>query len=339
MMHLNKDGRLDYYGGNYDMYVQTRAENETNQMRAYHKEQDDIKHLKQFISSCGTYSNLVKQAQSKQKIIDKMVEAGLTEQVVPDPVFRFSFPNSAKLPPPVLAFQNVSFAYSGKKEDYLYTNLEFGLDCDSRIALVGPNGAGKSTLLKLMTLTIEPSEGEIRRNPHLRIGMYNQHSEDVLELEKTPLDFMRDLYPDGIVTADGHKKMDITDWRGKLGIFGVTGEKQTLLMKTMSPGFRARVVFCLMSLRNPHLLLLDEPTNPLDMDMIDSLALAIKAFNGGVVLVSHDFRLLEQVADNIWVCENKAVTPWKSDIKAYKKHLRMQMNNDLKKMQAGGGVQ
>jgi len=87
------------------------------------------------------------------------------------------------------------------------------------------------------------------------------------------------------------------------------------------------------------LLLLDEPTNPLDMDMIDSLALAIKAFNGGVVLVSHDFRLLEQVADNIWVCENKAVTPWKSDIKAYKKHLRNQMNNDIKKMSAGGGVQ
>merc|ERR1711908_202417 len=86
----------------------------------------------------------------------------------------------------------------------------------------------------------------------------------------------------------GHKKMDVPDWRAKLGIFGVTGEKQTLPIKTMSPGFRARLVFCLMSLRNPHLLLLDEPTNPLDMDMIDSLALAIKQFSGGVVLVSHD---------------------------------------------------
>ena len=82
----------------------------------------------------------MKQAQSKQKIIDKMVEAGLTAKPEPDPVFRFTFPNSNKIPPPVLAFQDVS-AYSGKKEDYLYTNLEFGIDCDSRIALVGPNGA------------------------------------------------------------------------------------------------------------------------------------------------------------------------------------------------------
>jgi len=295
--------------------------------------------LKEFISSCGTYSNLVKQAQSKQKIIDKMVEAGLTKKVVPDPKFRFTFPNSDKIPPPVMAFQNVSFAYSGKKADYLYTGLEFGIDCDSRIALVGPNGAGKSTLLKLMTDDIKPTEGDVRRNPHLRIGRYNQHSEDVLELDKCPLDFMRDLYPDGIVTAGGQQKMDIQDWRGKLGIFGVTGEKQTLQMKTMSPGFRARVVFCLMSLRNPHLLLLDEPTNPLDMDMIDSLALAIKNFAGGLVLVSHDFKLLEQVADTIWVCDEKKITPWKGDIQSYKKHLRTQMAAQAGKMFSGTGVQ
>ena len=129
------------------------------------------------------------------------------------------------------------------------------------------------------------------------------------------------------------------DWRGKLGIFGVTGTKQTLPMKTMSPGFRARVVFCLMSLRNPHMLLLDEPTNPLDMDMIDSLALAIKAFSGGLVLVSHDFRLLEQVADEIWVCDEKKITPWKGDIKSYKDKLRKDMEKASKKMFTGTGVQ
>ena len=168
---------------------------------------------------------------------------------------------------------------------------------------------------------------------------YNQHSEDVLDLEKTPLQFMSDLFPDGIVTADGKQKLDVQDWRSKLGIFGVIGEKQVMPIKTLSPGFRARLVFCLMSLRNPHLLLLDEPTNPLDMDMIDSLAFAIKKFSGGVVLVSHDFRLLEQVAEDIWVCENKKVTPWKQDIKAYKKHLRKQMEQGAKRMAAGRGVQ
>ena len=83
----------------------------------------------------------------------------------------------------------------------------------------------------------------------------------------------------------------------------------------------------------------DEPTNPLDMDMIDSLALAINAYSGGLVVVSHDFRLLEQVAETIWVCEHKTITPWKSDIQAYKKHLRKQMEADVKRMSTGGGVQ
>ena len=337
--HLTVRQTLELYGGNYAAYVKTRTEKEVQQLKVYEKEQDDIKHLKEFISSCGTYSNLVKQAQSKQKIIDKMVEAGLTQKPVPDPVFHFAFPNSTKIPPPVLAFQNVSFAYSGKKEDYLYTGLEFGIDCDSRIALVGPNGAGKSTLLKLMEQELSPTEGDIRRNPHLRIGRYNQHSEDVLNLDQTPLEFFQTLFPDGIVTTSGMQKMELEAWRGKLGVFGITGEKQSLPIRTMSPGYRARVVFCLMSLRNPHMLLLDEPTNPLDMDMIDSLARAIKNFSGGVVLVSHDFRLLEQVADTIWVCDEKKITPWKGDIKSYKEKLRKDMAKASAKMFTGTGVQ
>ena len=141
------------------------------------------------------------------------------------------------------------------------------------------------------------------------------------------------------MTAEGHKKMDVPDWRSKCGIFGITGDKQTKPMRILSPGFRARVVFCLMSLRNPQLLLLDEPTNPLDMDMIDSLAMAMQNFEGGVVLVSHDFRLLEQVADTIWVCDEKKITPWTGTIQTYKSHLRKQMAADVKRMQAGKGVQ
>jgi ATP-binding cassette subfamily F protein 2 len=131
--HLSCRATLGLYGGNYAAYVKTRKEAEVNLFKKYEKEQDDIKHLKEFISSCGTYSNMVKQAQSKQKIIDKMLEVGLTRRPEDDPKFRFKFPNSAKIPPPVLAFQNVSFSYSGRKEDYLYTALEFGIDCDSRI--------------------------------------------------------------------------------------------------------------------------------------------------------------------------------------------------------------
>jgi ATP-binding cassette subfamily F protein 2 len=330
IMQLTQKGTLVTWAGNYDSYWKTRVELEKNQMTKWKKENDDIQHLQEFIRSCGTYANMRIQAESKQKIIDKMTEAGLTEKPVADPSYQFAFPDSEKISPPVLAFANVSFSYSGKKEDHLYEKLELGVDLDSRIALVGPNGAGKSTLLKLMLQEIEPTVGEVKRNGKLRIGHYNQHSEAVLNLELTPLNFLKELYPLGIVTKDGMKKMEDPEWRGKLGSFGVSGEFQTRTMKTMSDGMRTRVVMLLISLVNPHCLLLDEPTNHLDMQCIDALAGAINNFSGGLVLVSHDFRLISQVAKDIWVCDKKTIAKWEGDIQSYKKHLKKEVMQKFK---------
>jgi ATP-binding cassette subfamily F protein 2 len=330
IMQLTLKGTLVVWAGNYDQYSSTRQEQEKNQMTKYKKEQDDIKHLKEFIRSCGTYANMRIQAESRQKVIDKMVEAGLTEMPVPDPTYRFAFPDSEKISPPVMAFSNVSFSYSGQRADHLYERLDLGVDLDSRVALVGPNGAGKSTLLKLMLQQIEPTEGDIKRSGKLRIGHYNQHSEAVLDLEKAPLQFLRDLYPQGVVTTEGLKKLEDQEWRGKLGSFGITGEFQTRKMKTMSDGMRTRVVMLLIALVNPHILLLDEPTNHLDMQCIDALAGAINNYSGGLVLVSHDFRLIGQVAKEIWVCDKKTISKWEGDIQSYKSHLKRQVMKKFK---------
>jgi ATP-binding cassette subfamily F protein 2 len=329
-MQLTQKGTLVVWGGNYDAYMKTRTETEKNLLSKYKKEQDDIKHLEEFIRSCGTYANLRVQAESKQKIIDKMKEAGLTEKPMADQTYEFRFPDSEQISPPVLAFANASFSYSGKKEDHLYEKLELGVDLDSRIALVGPNGAGKSTLLKLMLKEIEPTEGEVKRSGKLRIGHYNQHSEAVLDLEKTPLQFLSGLYPEGIVTKAGMQKMEDKDWRSKLGSFGITGDFQTRKMKTLSDGYRTRMAMLLIALVNPHVLLLDEPTNHLDMACIDALAGAINKFSGGLVLVSHDFRLIGQVAKQIWVCDKKTIAPWDGDIQSYKRKLKKDVMKKFK---------
>jgi len=315
------DGKLEYYTGSYDTFVKTVEENKVIQQKAHEKEQADIKHLKQFISSCGTYANMVKQAQSKQKILDKMYEAGLTPPVRKDRVVKFDFPSSDKLAPPVLSFSDVSFSYSGKKEDHLYEKVELAIDCDSRIALVGPNGAGKSTLLKLMLGELQETEGTIQRNSHLCIGRYNQHSTEVLEEDKTVLDFFMHKYPN-----DPPKfTRDIEEWRGFLGRYGVSGKMQTKEIGKLSEGQKSRIVFAMICMRNPNMLLLDEPTNHLDMEGIDGLADAIKRFDGGLVLVSHDFRLIDQVAETILICDKKKVTVWKGDIRGYKKDLASKM--------------
>eukprot|EP00397_Hematodinium_sp_SG-2012_P013770 GEMP01013993.1.p1 GENE.GEMP01013993.1~~GEMP01013993.1.p1 ORF type:complete len:609 (+),score=110.65 GEMP01013993.1:104-1930(+) len=322
ILQLTAKGTLVTWGGNYDAYVRTRKERETNELKKYEKEQADIEHLQEFIRSCGTYANLRKQADSKQKIIDKMVAAGLTEKPEEDKPFDFTFPSNERLAPPIMAFNDVAFSYSGKPEDFLYTKLNFGVDMDSRIALVGPNGAGKSTLLKMMRGELEPVEGEVKKHGHLRIGQYNQHSEEILDLQKNPLDFFQALYPDGIITAKGQQKMEPTDWRRYLGSFGISQDRQTRTMSTLSHGLQTRVCMMMIALRNPHMLLLDEPTNHLDMECIDGLARAINKFQGGLVLVSHDFRLIGQVAKEIWVCDNKTIEPWKGTIQSYKADLQ-----------------
>ncbi|EJF62131.1 P-loop containing nucleoside triphosphate hydrolase protein [Dichomitus squalens LYAD-421 SS1] len=284
IMDLTTKKKLVYYGGNYSTYVRTKQENEVNQMKAYNKQQEEIAHIKKFIASAGTYANLVKQAKSKQKIIDKMEAAGLVEKIeIPKPL-RFNFEDVSKLPPPILAFNDVAFSYSGKPEDYLYKNLSFGIDMDSRIAIVGQNGTGKSTLLNLITGALQPTEGTISRHVGLKLAKYSQHSADQLPYEKSPIEHLQSLY---------HEKFpdkDMQAWRAQLGRFGLSGSHQTSAIKQLSDGLRNRVVFAQLAMEHPHILLLDEPTNHLDMASIDALARAIKEYEGGVVIVSHDFQ-------------------------------------------------
>ena len=177
------------------------------------------------------------------------------------------------------------------------------------MALVGPNGAGKSTLLKLMTGELTPTKGSVSRHSALNIGKYHQHSVEVLDRSKTVLQFFMDTYPN----VHGKFKRDIDEWRAFLGKYGIAGKQQTTLIGELSEGQQSRLVFAMICMGKPNLLLLDEPTNHLDLEAIDALAEAIKVYNGGVILVSHDFRLIDQVARDIWVCEDKTVRRWDKD--------------------------
>lgn len=317
IMHLTPQKTLQYYGGNYDTFVRTKTENEVNQMKQYVKQQEEIKHIKEFIASCGTYANLVKQAKSRQKILDKMEADGLIKPVEKERPVSLYFPACGELSPPVVAFNDVAFSYSGEKKDYLYKGLNFGIDLDSRVVLVGPNGAGKSTLLKLLIGELNPTEGMIQLHGHLRIARYHQHSNEQLDLDMTPIDYMRKEFE--------HLGLEIQEWRQRLGRFGISGKLQTSVMRTMSDGQKSMIVFCWIAQKTPHLLLFDEPTNHLDMESIDSLADAINDFEGGLVVVSHDFRLLQQVAKEIWVCEDRKITKWQGSIFDYKKSLAKSM--------------
>ncbi|XP_012257799.1 ATP-binding cassette sub-family F member 2 [Athalia rosae] len=323
IIHVNKK-QLKYYTGNYEAFTKTRMELLENQAKQYNWEQDQIAHMKNYIARFGHGSaKLARQAQSKEKTLAKMVAQGLTEKVTSDKILNFYFPSCGGIPPPVIMVQNVSFRYTDDSP-WIYKNLEFGIDLDTRLALVGPNGAGKSTLLKLLYGELVPSSGMIRKNSHLRIARYHQHLHELLDLDLSPLDYMMKAFPD---------VKEREEMRKIIGRYGLTGRQQVCPIRQLSDGQRCRVVFAWLAWQVPHLLLLDEPTNHLDMETIDALADAINDFDGGMVLVSHDFRLINQVAEEIWVCENGTVTKWQGGILNYKEHLKTKVLKDNQKSQ------
>uniref|UniRef100_A0A7S3JZW6 ABC transporter domain-containing protein n=1 Tax=Aureoumbra lagunensis TaxID=44058 RepID=A0A7S3JZW6_9STRA len=129
--------KLDYYTGNFDSYVQERKIRDEEQQRKYDAEQRDIAEIKDFIARFGHGTvKMVRQAQSRQKLLDKKLEAGLTPKPVPDALWDFSFPDPGELPTPVLMVQDVSFQYN-PTAPLLFSHVEFGIDLESRIALVG----------------------------------------------------------------------------------------------------------------------------------------------------------------------------------------------------------
>ncbi|KAK4219846.1 protein GCN20 [Rhypophila decipiens] len=302
--------RLDYYrGANFDTFYATKEERKKTAKREYETQMAQRAHLQAFIDKFRYNAAKSSEAQSRIKKLERMpvLEAPETEYSV-----HFQFPEVEKISPPIVQMSEVTFGYS--KDNILLRNVDLDVQLDSRIGIVGPNGAGKTTVLKLLVGKLSPTSGTISMHPRLRIGFFAQHHVDALDLNASAVTFMAKNYP-------GRKD---EEYRRQLGAFGITGTTGLQKMELLSGGQKSRVAFACLALQNPHILVLDEPSNHLDIEAMDALSDALKEFQGGVLMVSHDVTMLQTVCTSLWVCDNGTVEKFPGDVQAYKRRITAQ---------------
>lgn len=306
--------RLDYYkGANFESFYATKEERRKTAQREYDNQMQQRAHLQAFIDKFRYNAAKSSEAQSRIKKLEKMPVLEAPESVY---TVHFRFPEVEKLSPPIIQMTDVSFGYT--KDNLLLRNVDLDVQLDSRIGIVGPNGAGKTTILKLLIGNLSPTSGLISQNPRLRIGYFAQHHIDALDLNTSAVGFMAKNYPG---------KQD-EDYRRHLGAFGITGTTGLQKMELLSGGQKSRVTFACLSLQNPHILVLDEPSNHLDIEAMDALSAALNNFQGGVLMVSHDVTMLQNVCTSLWVCDNGTVEKFPGDVQAYKKRIIAQANTN-----------
>ncbi|SFK44345.1 ATP-binding cassette, subfamily F, member 3 [Nitrosomonas aestuarii] len=311
--HINNH-KIELYTGNYDAFERARAERFQQQAQAHQQQQKQIAHMEDFVRRFRAKATKAKQAQSRIKALERLTR--ITPAHVENGYFELQIDAPERSPDVLLRVNHVSFGY--EQENPLLENVQLVLQAGARIALMGPNGAGKSTLIKLLTGEITPVSGTVEFAPDISIGYFAQHQLDNLDANATPLQHMVRLAP---------KQTELT-LRTFLGRFGMGGEAENRPVATFSGGEKSRLALALLAWKKPHLLLLDEPTNHLDLDMRDALTLALEAYAGAVVLVSHDRSLVRAVSDELWLVADGRVQLFDGDLEDYKKWIDARRTRD-----------
>ncbi len=298
--------RLTLYQGGYDRFERTRREHLERQRALAAQQEAERQRIQAFVDRFRAQASKARQAQSRLKMLARMEPVAA---VIEDRPVRFDFPRPEQLPPPLFAMDDVAVGY--EPGNPVLRRLNPRIDPDDRIALLGANGNGKSTFARLISGRLAPLAGTMTTPPSLRVGYFAQDQAEELDLDATPLQHMARVLPDAQPTR----------LRSHLGRFGFGEDKAEVAVGKLSGGEKARLLFALMTRDAPHMLVLDEPTNHLDIEARQALIEALNAYEGAVVLVSHDAHLIELVADRLWLVGEGALRPWDGDLADYKRYL------------------
>lgn len=277
-------GQIEDYKVKYDEYVTLRAERREQQLRAYENQQKEIADTKAFIERFRYQATKAVQVQQRIRQLEKMVPIEVDE--VDNKRMHLKFP-------PCLRSGDYPIICDQLRKDYgahtVFSGVTFTIKRGEKAAFVGKNGEGKSTLVKCIMGEI-PFTGTLKVGHNVQIGYFAQNQAQLLNEELT-------IYETIDRVATGDMRLKINDLLGAFMFGGETSEKK---VKVLSGGERSRLAMIQLLLQPVNLLILDEPTNHLDMASKDVLKEAIQAFDGTVILVSHDRDFLDGLVDKVY---------------------------------------
>lgn len=309
MLHLHSQ-RIDTYRGNYTEFVNTMTERLKSQQREYEAQMEHRKHVQEFIDKFRFNAKRASLVQSRIKQLEKLPELKPIEK---ESEVVLKFPEVEKLAGSILILSEVAYAYPECKPTF--QNVDLSATMESRICIVGENGAGKTTLLKLVMDMLTPTSGTRSCHRNLKFGYFSQHHVDQLDMSVCSVELMQKHFP-------GKK---VEEYRRMLGLFGVSGDLALQQICSLSGGQKSRVAFAVLFAHVPNFLILDEPTNHLDIETIEALGNAIKKFKGGVILVSHDERLISAICNELWVCSKGKVYRMEGGLQEYRELVEKEM--------------
>lgn len=309
-------GKLYDYKVPYSKYLILRQERLQQQMAAYQNQQRMIEKTEEFIERFRYKATKANQVQSRIKALDRLdrIEVDDTDLSA----ISFKFPSAVRCGDIVYKASDLTAGYPGKT---VFTGADIEIKRGEKVAFVGRNGEGKTTQLRIIKGELQPAAGESRIGHNVSFGYYAQNQEDILDKSDTVYGTL-----DRIAVGDIRTKL-----RDLLAQFLFRGDNIDKRVSVLSGGERARLGMAKLMLGSFNCLLLDEPTNHMDIRSKEMLKKALKAYDGTLIIVSHDRDFLDGLVDRLFVFRDGKVKEFPGDVNDFLRALDMSSLNELER--------
>jgi ATP-binding cassette subfamily F protein 3 len=298
-----ENGRLTLYKGNYSAYAVQKQANRARQAELFEREQREVQRLTEFFEKWKNTPSKRSQAVMRMRWAER-IKANMTERPTHDAKsMKVAVKEKIRSGNEVMIVDHLTKRFG---ERTLFEDVSLLIQRGQRVGVVGPNGAGKSTMIRMLLGREQPTSGSIRLGANVTVGYFAQEASD-LDLEATVLENMMDV-----------AEMLPTEARTHLGKFLFTGDDAFRPVAKLSGGEKNKLVLAQLTYLRPNLLILDEPTNHLDIDSREALVQMLRAYDGTLILVSHDRYLLDEATTQTMEVADGRAKLYDGPYRAYK---------------------